>query len=310
MGHVGGRGHRLRGLSPRACSMLRAMRRTLRLALICAPLSLTPACEEGFRARRVPSPVPARRPIPAEALQASPLRQRRAQDRPSPKQESDAEVENGPEIVVPTHDERESEPETTPEPTTEAGPEASPEPSAQAEPAKTEATAKLELPAPMFPKVREGCGGAPGVGQKVKGFKLKSTSGKTIAPSYYRGRVVLLNFWGTWCKPCLKELPEFSRLYRRYRKLRADPGRRGHRRRCAGGGRPHQRKEDLGESCDRRRSHGGGVRRPKLPLHLRGRRKRCHSRGLRWLQRGDVLGRSSGISENSSRNETSSGGGS
>lgn len=84
--------------------------------------------------------------------------------------------------------------------------------------APKKAPEKLELPPPLFPKIREGCGGAAGVGQRVKSFKLANTSGKTIAPSYYRGRVVLLNFWGTWCKPCLKELPEFSRLYRRYRK--------------------------------------------------------------------------------------------
>jgi thiol-disulfide isomerase/thioredoxin len=30
--------------------------------------------------------------------------------------------------------------------------------------------------------------------------------------------VLVLNFWGTWCEPCLKELPEFDRLFRRYRK--------------------------------------------------------------------------------------------
>ena len=76
----------------------------------------------------------------------------------------------------------------------------------------------LELPAPLFRGAREGCGGAAGVGQRVKNFKLATPEGKTVSPSYYRGRVVLLNFWGTWCKPCLQELPEFSRLYRRYRK--------------------------------------------------------------------------------------------
>ena len=62
------------------------------------------------------------------------------------------------------------------------------------------------------------CGKAPGVGQRVKSFKLPTPAGKTISPASYRGRVMLLNFWGTWCEPCLKELPEFDRLYRRYRK--------------------------------------------------------------------------------------------
>jgi peroxiredoxin len=56
------------------------------------------------------------------------------------------------------------------------------------------------------------------VGTKVKAFRLPSVDGqKTISPTAYRNRVVLLNFWGTWCKPCLEELPEFDRLYRKYR---------------------------------------------------------------------------------------------
>ena len=74
------------------------------------------------------------------------------------------------------------------------------------------------MPKPLYGSVDNSCGKAPGVGQRVKGFKLKTTKGKTISPATYKNRVMLLNFWGTWCKPCLKELPEFSRLYRRYRK--------------------------------------------------------------------------------------------
>lgn len=74
------------------------------------------------------------------------------------------------------------------------------------------------LPKPLYSSVDPSCGKAPGVGQRVKQFRLETTKGKTISPASYRNRVVLLNFWGTWCKPCLKELPEFARLYRRYRK--------------------------------------------------------------------------------------------
>jgi thiol-disulfide isomerase/thioredoxin len=56
------------------------------------------------------------------------------------------------------------------------------------------------------------------VGEKVKSFKLPSLAGdKSISPGGYRNRVVLLNFWALWCKPCLAELPEFDRLYRKYR---------------------------------------------------------------------------------------------
>ncbi len=74
------------------------------------------------------------------------------------------------------------------------------------------------LPKPIFKKVDDKCGEAPGVGDKAKPFTLKTPAGKDLSLARYRKRVVLLNFWGTWCKPCLKELPEFDRLYRRYRK--------------------------------------------------------------------------------------------
>ncbi|MGB1274446.1 MAG: redoxin domain-containing protein [Nannocystaceae bacterium] len=80
------------------------------------------------------------------------------------------------------------------------------------------AKAKPGLPPPLFKKVDNSCGKDPGVGTAAKPMRLPSTNGKTIDLKAYKRRVVLLNFWGTWCKPCLKELPEFSRLYRRYRK--------------------------------------------------------------------------------------------
>jgi thiol-disulfide isomerase/thioredoxin len=66
--------------------------------------------------------------------------------------------------------------------------------------------------------VEVSCGKDPGVGQQLKAFSLESTDGKTVSEADFRGRVTLVNFWGTWCKPCLEELPQFDRLYRRYRK--------------------------------------------------------------------------------------------
>ncbi len=99
----------------------------------------------------------------------------------------------------------------------EAPEETQPAP-AEPETPKAKPAADQPLPKPLFTKVDNSCGKAPGVGQRVKSFKLETTTGKKISPASYRGRVVVLNFWGTWCKPCLKELPEFSRLYRRYRK--------------------------------------------------------------------------------------------
>lgn len=92
------------------------------------------------------------------------------------------------------------------------------QPEGGGEPAEVASGGPPPLPKPIFKNVDKKCGDAPGVGDKAKPFTLKTPGGKDLSLARYRKRVVLLNFWGTWCKPCLKELPEFDRLYRRYRK--------------------------------------------------------------------------------------------
>src|SRR3972149_6653843 len=54
-------------------------------------------------------------------------------------------------------------------------------------------------------------------GERAPDFTLKSISGKNLKLSEFRGRVILVNFWATWCKPCKEELPYFNRLYSKYR---------------------------------------------------------------------------------------------
>ena len=53
--------------------------------------------------------------------------------------------------------------------------------------------------------------------QQENGFTLTGMDGKTYSLAGLKGRVVLLNFWATWCPPCRKEMPDMEKLYQRYR---------------------------------------------------------------------------------------------
>ena len=48
-------------------------------------------------------------------------------------------------------------------------------------------------------------------------FSLMDLSGKRAELAEFRGQYVLLNFWATWCPPCVKEMPSMDVLYQRYR---------------------------------------------------------------------------------------------
>ncbi len=48
-------------------------------------------------------------------------------------------------------------------------------------------------------------------------FTVKDLEGRDVRLSAYRGKVILLDFWATWCGPCKVEIPGFIDLYSRYR---------------------------------------------------------------------------------------------
>ena len=50
-------------------------------------------------------------------------------------------------------------------------------------------------------------------GAQAQGFSFKDTAGKIHSLSDYRGKWVLVNFWATWCPPCLEEIPDLVSLY-------------------------------------------------------------------------------------------------
>jgi len=48
-------------------------------------------------------------------------------------------------------------------------------------------------------------------------FTLQSLAGERYTLSGLRGKVVLVNFWATWCPPCRREIPDLSRIYTEYK---------------------------------------------------------------------------------------------
>ena len=56
-------------------------------------------------------------------------------------------------------------------------------------------------------------------GQVAPDFALKSTTGENLRLSEYRGDVVMINFWATWCGPCRQEMPLLDELYGRYHRV-------------------------------------------------------------------------------------------
>lgn len=69
------------------------------------------------------------------------------------------------------------------------------------------------LSAPPAPR-----GDGPQVGSLAPDFTLTTMKGKSVSLAQFRGKVVMLNFWASWCPPCRAEMPSIEKLYRRMKK--------------------------------------------------------------------------------------------
>lgn len=57
----------------------------------------------------------------------------------------------------------------------------------------------------------------PVVGVQAEDFSLSDLDGRVQSLSHYRGKIVLVNFWATWCKPCTTEMPAMQASYDKLR---------------------------------------------------------------------------------------------
>ena len=55
------------------------------------------------------------------------------------------------------------------------------------------------------------------LGKPAPDFTLKDINGKTVSLKDFHGKVVLLDFWVTWCGPCIHELPELKAIYEKHK---------------------------------------------------------------------------------------------
>jgi peroxiredoxin len=53
--------------------------------------------------------------------------------------------------------------------------------------------------------------------EKIPNFSLPDTAGHVVSLKQFEGKVIMLDFWATWCGPCKTEMPGYEALYRKYK---------------------------------------------------------------------------------------------
>ena len=109
-------------------------------------------------------------------------------------------------------------PQGTPVPIAEPGP-ADIEVAQPAEPVVPATPAAVAASAPSYPDSRSvfiDAGEVARVEESAPDFQMPIFDGGVIKLSDYRGNVVVLNFWASWCGPCRWEMPAFERMYQEY----------------------------------------------------------------------------------------------
>lgn len=53
--------------------------------------------------------------------------------------------------------------------------------------------------------------------ERMPSFLLEDLEGRQISSAQFAGKVLIIDFWATWCAPCEKEMPDFQALYDKYR---------------------------------------------------------------------------------------------
>lgn len=69
----------------------------------------------------------------------------------------------------------------------------------------------------LYQSVAADEGNRPELGNPAPSFQLKTLEGQEVSLDDYKGKVIMLNFWGSWCQPCREEMPALEAVYKKYK---------------------------------------------------------------------------------------------